>query len=87
MRPKHHYALHLPIQLRCHGYLVATMCMERKHRVVKRYLRPRRTLQSFEAGIMEDVTCFELWQLCHKEALGASDARLGRGRAVLAWGG
>ena len=87
MRPKHHYVLHLPIQLRCHGYLVATMCMERKHRVVKRYLRPRRTLQSFEAGIMEDVTCFELWQLCHKEALGASGARLGRGRAVLAWGG
>ena len=78
MRPKHHYVLHLPSQLRYHGYLVSTMCMERKHRVIKRYLRPRRTLTAFEAGIMEDVTCFELWQLCHKDVLG---------RAVLAWGG
>lgn len=78
MRPKHHYVLHLPIQLHHHGYLISTMCMERKHRVAKRYLRPRRTLQSFEPGIMEDVTCFELWQLCRKEVTG---------RAVLAWGG
>ena len=75
MRPKHHYVLHLPSQLRYHGYLVATMCMERKHRVVKRYLRPRRTLTAFEAGIMEEATCFELWQLCRKEVTG---------RAVLA---
>ena len=63
MRPKHHYALHLPLQLRVHGFLVATMTMERKHRVLKRYLRPRRTLVSFEDGIMEEITCFELWQL------------------------
>ena len=75
MRPKHHYVLHLPIQLRYNGYLVSTMCMERNHRVAKRYLRPRRTLTSFEPGIMEDVT---LWQLCRKEVTG---------RAVLAWGG
>ena len=63
MRPKHHYALHLPLQLRVHGFLVATMTMERKHRVLKRYLRPRRTLVGFEDGVMEEITCFELWQL------------------------
>ena len=68
MRPKHHYTLHLPIQLYRHGYLVATMTMERKHRVVKRYLRPRRTLVSFEAGFVEEITCFELWQLSEEVA-------------------
>ena len=68
MRPKHHYVLHLPIQLYRHGYLVATMTLERKHRVVKRYLRPRRTLRSFEVGIVEEVTCYELWQACDAEA-------------------
>lgn len=66
-RPKHHYALHLPLQMYRHGFLVATMTMERKHRVVKRYLRPRRTLTSFELGIIEEITCFELWQLCDTE--------------------
>ena len=77
MRPKHHYALHLPIQLYHNGFLVATMCMERKHRVVKRYLRPRRTLKAFELGVMEELTCFETWQLSRSEVTG---------RALLAWG-
>eukprot|EP00959_Pyramimonas_sp_CCMP1952_P130721 2733621-Pyramimonas_sp.AAC.1 len=31
-RPKHHYAFHLPLQLYRHGFLVAAMTMERKHR-------------------------------------------------------
>ena len=68
MRPKHHYVLHLPGQLATHGILIATMTMERKHRVVKRYLRPRRTLKSFELGIVEETTCFELWALSQQAA-------------------
>ena len=68
MRPKHHYVLHLPGQLATHGILIATMTMERKHRVVKRYLRPRRTLKSFELGVVEEVTCFELWALSQQAA-------------------
>ena len=68
MRPKHHYVLHLPGQLETHGILIATMTMERKHKVVKRYLRPRKTLKSFELGVVEEVTCFELWALSQQAA-------------------
>ena len=75
MRPKHHYVLHLPIQLAKHGFLVATMTMERKHRVLKRYLRPRRALLSFEAGCMEEITCYELWQLSDEAATLSSELR------------
>ena len=49
-KPKHHYALHLPGMLQRHGTLISTFTHERKHRVVKRYLRPRKTLRSFETG-------------------------------------
>ena len=38
MRPKHHYAGHLPIQYRRFGILISCLTHERKHRLVKRYL-------------------------------------------------
>ena len=38
MRPKHHYAAHLPEQYRRFGFLVSCLTHERKHRLVKRYL-------------------------------------------------
>ena len=38
MRPKHHYAAHLPDQYKRFGFLVSCLTHERKHRLVKRYL-------------------------------------------------
>ena len=62
-RPKHHYAMHLPEMLARFGYLLSTFVQERKHRLVTRYARDRRTLQSFETGVIEDITCHQLWEL------------------------
>ena len=37
MTPKFHWLLHIPNQLRMFGFLMACFCLERKHRVPKRY--------------------------------------------------
>jgi len=66
MRPKHHYVLHLPHMLRRFGFLFSTFVHERKRRLAKRYMQPRRTLKSFERGVMEDITCHQIWELEQK---------------------
>lgn len=63
MRPKHHYAMHLPCMLRKHGMLLATFTQERKHRAVKRYTRGRDALQSFELNVLKDITAHAVWEL------------------------
>ena len=54
-KPKHHFAMHLPKQLQQQGHLLATLLMERKHRVIKRMANPRFNTVSFDRGIIEDV--------------------------------
>ena len=63
MRPKHHYALHLPHMLHRFGFLLSTMTQERKHRIVKRYTRDRKNLVSWSLGAIEEVTCHQCWEL------------------------
>ena len=63
MRPKHHYALHLPDMLRRFGFLLATFTHERKHRLVMRYTRDRSNLKSWDLGAIEDITCHQVWEL------------------------
>ena len=63
MRPKHHYALHLPGMLRRFGLLLSTLTMERRHRVVKRYTRPRQNSSKWDLSIVEEVTAHQLWEL------------------------
>ena len=73
-RPKHHYALHLPYMLQRHGFLLMTFTHERKHRLVTRYTRDRKNLKSFDAGVIEDITCHQLhaaFLLCVQECTGA----------------
>jgi hypothetical protein len=41
VRPKHHYAMHLPTILERNGMLFTTLVHERKHRMVKRYTKNR----------------------------------------------
>jgi len=61
-RPKHHYALHLPDMLRRFGFLLSTFTHERKHRIVKRYTRDRKTLKNWALGAIEDITCHQIWE-------------------------
>ena len=63
IRPKHHYALHLPSMLRKHGMLLSTFTHERKHRSVKRYTRGRNALRSFELNVLKDITAHAIWEL------------------------
>ena len=63
VKPKHHYALHLPDMLQRFGYLLTSWVQERKHRLVSKYGRDRRNAANFDSGIIEDVTCHQLWEL------------------------
>ena len=62
-RPKHHYALHLADMLERFGYLLASFVHERKHRLVNKYGRDRRNAKAFDCGLIEDITCHQLWEL------------------------
>ena len=62
MRPKHHYALHLPDMLRRFGFLLSTFTQERKHRIVKRYTKDRKNLKNWDLGVIEDITCHQIWE-------------------------
>ena len=66
--PKHHFALHLSRALERHGVLVSLFTCERRHKILKRWLHDRRTLQSFERGAMEEITLDHLHTL-HSVAL------------------
>ena len=68
MKPKHHFALHLPRQLRRLGVLLSTFTNERKHRVFKRYARGRTILRSFEKGVSQEVLCHNIYELCEKRS-------------------
>ena len=55
-KPKHHFLYHLVGQLQRHGALFATFVQERKHRMIKMYAEARRSSQSFDRGMLEEVT-------------------------------
>jgi len=63
VRPKHHYAIHLPAMLRKFGFLLSTFTHERKHKTVKKYTQGRRNLTSWDEGVVEDVTCHQIWEM------------------------
>ena len=60
MRPKYHYALHLPDMLKWFGTLISTLVNERRHRVVKRYTRDRCCPTRWELGALEEVCTFQM---------------------------
>ena len=63
MRPKHHYMLHLAEMLRFFGILISTLPNERRHRLVKRYCRPRQNAKAWDVGVVEEITTHQLWEL------------------------
>jgi hypothetical protein len=60
VRPKHHYAMHLPTILERNGMLFSTLVHERKHRMVKRYAKNRVNQTSWEQGTIEDITIHQM---------------------------
>lgn len=63
VRPKHHYSLHLADMLLRFGFLLASFTHERKHRLINKYGRDRKKAQSWDSGLIEDITVHQLWEL------------------------
>ncbi len=63
VRPNRHFALPLGPMLRRAPFLLSIFVHERKRRVVKKYTRDRRNLQSWDLGAIEEITCHQIWEL------------------------
>ena len=55
-KPKFHWATELWRNYARFEFLLGLLVTERKHKVIKRWSRDRQTLQSFEKGLVEEVT-------------------------------
>ena len=59
----HVAAMHLARQYEMHGLLVSLFTCERRHKLLKRYIKDRPNTTSFERGLMEEVTLQHLFDL------------------------
>ena len=57
MFPKHHYSIHLAFMLELHKMLYACFVQERRHEEIRKQTMQRRTLEGYEAGLLEEVIC------------------------------
>ena len=80
MKPKHHWLLHLPSQLRRDGVLVDTFPLERLHRKVKTYAENCRAAEHYERSIV--ANCF----LAHCRSFEHAPAVDGLLPPILPWG-
>jgi len=55
IRPKHHYAFHLPDQIKRDGCLLDAFVLERKHRVAKRIATACDNTHSFESSVLSRI--------------------------------
>ena len=62
-KPKFHWATELWRNYARFGFLIGLLVTERKHKVVKRWSKDRQTLESFERGLVEEVTLQHLSDL------------------------
>ena len=63
VKPKHHYATHLPEMLAWFKWLIASFVHERKHRLINKYGRDRKNAARWDRGLIEDIICHQLWEL------------------------
>ena len=80
MKPKHHWLLHLPSQLRRDGVLLDTFPLERLHRKVKTYAENCRAAEHYERSIV--ANCF----LAHCRSFEQTPAVDGLLPPILPWG-
>ena len=62
--PKHHYELHLGVQMRNHNYLGSCFCHERRHKDIKRYATQlAHVSDTFDVTIMKECLAaqFQTW--------------------------
>ena len=62
----HAAAMHIARQYRKHGLLVSLFTHERRHKLLKRFIRDRPNTTSFERGVMEEVTLQHLYDVRSK---------------------
>jgi hypothetical protein len=74
---KHHASIHLPMQLATHGQLHSCFTQERRHKLVRKYTNDRKTLQSYDVGVVEDCLVQQLFDIRRLDVLriGLVDAR------------
>ena len=61
VKPKHHWAFHIPSQLRQFGKLLDCFVLERKHAVFKQDVAPRfKRLNSFERDVLGELIVLQL---------------------------
>ena len=69
MTPKFHWLLHLWKPLQRHGFLLNCFCLERKHRLPKRYATEITNAQKLNsASLLMEVTCQHLSELQQPDA-------------------
>ena len=52
IKPKHHYAFHVPAQIQRNGFVLDAFTLERKHRAAKRVANACDNTSSFEASVL-----------------------------------
>ena len=75
---KHHQSLHLPGMMAMHQGLLNCFMHERKHKTVKRWLKDRLNPQSYEKGVVLQLT---IQHPAHRED-GPEEAREERGQRL-----
>ena len=69
MTPKFHWLLHMPIQLQRLGIILNCFCLERKHRVPKRYATQIQNIsKQANESLLSEVLCHHLSQLKERES-------------------
>ena len=72
---KFHAALHLWLQLLRRGLLIVLFTLERRHKLIKRYVHAdRRNTKSIERGLIEEVTLQHLFDMRTKWWKGSLEA-------------
>jgi hypothetical protein len=80
---KFHASLHLWLQLLKCGILIALFTLERRHKIIKRYVHAdRRNTKSFERGLIEEVTLQHLFDMRTKWWKGSLEATRAPSTAV-----
>jgi hypothetical protein len=57
---KHHASIHLASQMKRHGTLYSCFTHERRHKLIRKYTNDRKTLVSYDLGVVEDCLVQQL---------------------------
>ena len=58
---KFHWLLHMSQHVKNHAHLVSCWCMERKHKTISRFVKPKKDPTSFESSVLSEVINQEMF--------------------------